>query len=44
MGYKLVIEIDEDMDREDAQMIAEELQEHEGVQSVEGMGWQPWSD
>lgn len=44
MAYKLIVTLDDDMDKEDAAAIADELQNHEGVAEVEGMGWNPWAD
>lgn len=39
MAWKLIVTLDDDMDREDAAMIALELEEHDGVAEVEGDGW-----
>lgn len=43
MAWKLIITLDDDMDRDDAQMIAAELEDHDGVAAVEGLGW-TWQD
>lgn len=38
MAYKLILTLDEDMDAEDAKIIALELEDHDGVAEVDGFG------
>lgn len=44
MAYKLIVTLDDDMDREDAANIANELQNHDGVAEVEGFGFNVWDE
>lgn len=42
MPIKLIVTLSDDMDYEDAAVVAEELQENDAVEEVEGMGFPLW--